>query len=167
MVVLVGILSTTFTGGSGSLSESSSWVLPVCKILSVACSTLLEGRRFRHTEKLVQVLLTRLVSCDDLDRSWGNANGICEVCLDGRLQGAKGCNLPWKQHCLPFCPPTQSPPKKALLPREQFVRRSCMNEKDRFRFCGKLSLEMMDGCWEILVGGRQLHLRLQTNRRLA
>jgi len=29
LVVRAGVLSMTFTGGSGSLSESSSWVLPV------------------------------------------------------------------------------------------------------------------------------------------
>jgi hypothetical protein len=51
--VRAGVLSITFTGGSGSLSESSSWSLPIFNVSQIACRvvSMIIRRPYREDHK--------------------------------------------------------------------------------------------------------------------
>lgn len=94
--VRAGVLSTTFTGGSGSLSESSSWLLPIRHVVScrvrvivpIAIASSRAGLSFvRHTEKLVQVLETKFESAINSSHVL-----VLALAVDKRIVAAHSCH---------------------------------------------------------------------------
>jgi hypothetical protein len=107
----------TFTGGSGSLSESSSWSLPICHLSqSRGQIKIVDWHRVRHTEKLVKVLDHTVSFRVSKMKSMLSRDS----CASSLMAFAMWSDEPSKRFAWTFCPPSQAPPKKALLSREQF-----------------------------------------------
>lgn len=93
--VRAGVLSTTFTGASGSLSESSSWLLPIrhvvsCRVRFIVPIAIVSSRvgssQVCHTEKLVQVLETRFESAINSSHA-----SVAALAVGERIVAAHSC----------------------------------------------------------------------------